>query len=49
MVTANQELALAEQALKNGAFAYVPKPLDFRYLDHMVAASFDRRSSPRRA
>jgi len=49
MVTANQELALAEQALKNGAFAYVPKPFDFRYLDHMVAASFDRRSAPRRA
>ena len=29
-------------ALKTGAFGYVPKPFDFRYLDHMVAAIFDR-------
>jgi len=45
MVTANEQIALAADALKTGAFGYVPKPFDFRYLDHMVAAIFDR---PRR-
>ena len=42
MVTANEQIALAADALKTGAFGYVPKPFDFRYLDHMVAAIFDR-------
>lgn len=41
MVTANEQIALAAEALKSGAFGYVPKPFDFRYLDHMVAAIFD--------
>jgi DNA-binding NtrC family response regulator len=49
MVTANEQIALAAEALKSGAFGYVPKPFDFRYLDHMVAAIFDTpRGSPRR-
>jgi len=42
MVTANDQIALAGEALKYGAFGYVPKPFDFRYLDHMVASIFDR-------
>ena len=29
-------------ALRSGAFGYVPKPFDFRYLDHMLATIFDR-------
>jgi DNA-binding NtrC family response regulator len=41
MVTANEQISLAAEALKGGAFGYVPKPFDFRYLDHMVAAIFD--------
>ena len=41
MVTANEQISLAAEALKSGAFGYVPKPFDFRYLDHMVAAIFD--------
>jgi DNA-binding NtrC family response regulator len=41
MVTANEQIALAAESLKSGAFGYVPKPFDFRYLDHMVAAIFD--------
>jgi two-component system response regulator MprA len=45
MVTANEQIALAAEALKSGAFGYVPKPFDFRYLDHMVGAIFD---TPRR-
>jgi two-component system C4-dicarboxylate transport response regulator DctD len=42
MVTANEQVALAAEALRSGAFGYVPKPFDFRYLDHMVATIFDR-------
>lgn len=48
MVTANEQIALAAEALKSGAFGYVPKPFDFRYLDHMVAAIFDAPRKPRR-
>jgi DNA-binding NtrC family response regulator len=42
MVTANEQVAMAAESLKSGAFGYVPKPFDFRYLDHMVATLFDR-------
>jgi DNA-binding NtrC family response regulator len=42
MVTANEQVAMAADALRNGAFGYVPKPFDFRYLDHMLATIFDR-------
>src|SRR2546428_9761245 len=31
MVTANNEIAAAEEALKNGAFAYLPKPFQLQY------------------
>ena len=47
MVTANEQVSLAADALKSGAFGYVPKPFDFRYLDHMVATIFDA-AAPRR-
>lgn len=40
MVTANNEIAAAEEALKNGAFAYLPKPFQLLYADHLVAAAF---------
>jgi DNA-binding NtrC family response regulator len=42
MVTANEQVSLAAESLKSGAFGYVPKPFDFRYLDHMVATIFDQ-------
>jgi adenosylcobyric acid synthase len=45
MVTANEQITLAAEALTAGAFAYVPKPFDFRYLDHMVAAIFDQATT----
>ena len=48
MVTANEQVALAAEALKAGAFGYVPKPFDFRYLDHMLATIFDRPRGPQR-
>ena len=47
MVTANEQVSLAAEALRSGAFGYVPKPFDFRYMDHMVATIFDA-PAPRR-
>jgi two-component system response regulator (stage 0 sporulation protein F) len=38
MVTANEDVALARETLKLGAFDYVAKPFDFKYLDQAVAA-----------
>jgi DNA-binding NtrC family response regulator len=37
MVTASEQVTMAAEALRSGAFGYVPKPFDFRYLDHMLA------------
>lgn len=48
MVTANEQVSLAADALRSGAFGYVPKPFDFRYLDHMVATLFDAPAPRRR-
>lgn len=42
MVTANEQVALAAESLRIGAFGYVPKPFDFRYLEHMLATIFDQ-------
>ena len=39
MVTANEDVALARETLKIGAFDYVSKPFDFRYLDRAVSAA----------
>lgn len=39
MITANEDVALARQTLKIGAFDYVAKPFDFDYLDRAVAAA----------
>src|SRR5688572_20233299 len=48
MVTANEQVQLAAEALKSGAFGYVPKPFDFRYLDHMLATIFDNPRNARK-
>jgi DNA-binding NtrC family response regulator len=48
MVTANEQITLAAESLTGGAFAYVPKPFDFRYLDHMLASILDNPSHQRR-
>lgn len=39
MITANEDVALARSMLSIGAFDYVAKPFDFRYLDRVVAAA----------
>jgi len=46
MVTANEQVALAAEALKSGALGYVPKPFDFRFLDHMLTAILNRPKGP---
>ena len=48
MVTANEQVQLAADALKSGAFGYVPKPFDFRYLDHMLATILDKPRNARK-
>src|SRR2546421_6510962 len=47
MVTANEQVQVAAEALKTGAFGYVPKPFDFRYLDHMLATIIDGLRRPK--
>jgi two-component system response regulator (stage 0 sporulation protein F) len=39
MITANEDVALARSMLTIGAFDYVSKPFDFRYLDRVVTAA----------
>jgi DNA-binding NtrC family response regulator len=41
MVTATEDLSAAEQALKDGAFAYLPKPFHLQYAAHIVAAALE--------
>lgn len=45
MITANEDLALARETLKTGAFDYVAKPFDFQYLDRVVAAAMVQAES----
>ena len=42
MVTANTDTALAAEALKLGAFSYIPKPFNLKYLKHLIAAAWSR-------
>ncbi len=37
-ITGDHDVGLAARVLRAGAFAYVPKPFDLRYIDHLVAA-----------
>ncbi len=46
MVTANEDVALARETLKIGAFDYVAKPFDFQYLDRVVAAGLLHGGAP---
>jgi CheY-like chemotaxis protein len=45
MVTANEDVGLARETLKLGAFDYVAKPFDFGYLDRAVAAGLVQASA----
>jgi CheY-like chemotaxis protein len=37
MVTVDTEMATVQECLREGAFAYVPKPFDLKYVEHMAA------------
>ncbi len=41
VLTANEEISVAAEVLKSGAFAYIAKPSSFPYLDHLTAAALD--------
>jgi two-component system response regulator AtoC len=42
VVTANTEIPVAEECLKQGAFSYVPKPFNLTYMDHMAAVAAEQ-------
>jgi DNA-binding NtrC family response regulator len=42
MVTANVDNTLAAEAIKRGAFSYIPKPFNLKYVDHLIAAAWSR-------
>ena len=42
MVTVNTEVAIVQQCLQAGAFAYVPKPFDLKYMDHLAALATEQ-------
>jgi two-component system NtrC family response regulator len=44
MITASRDHGLAAEALKHGAFSYLPKPFDAKYLEHLVAAALSGRT-----
>jgi ActR/RegA family two-component response regulator len=37
MLTGNTDGSVAAETLKLGAVSYAPKPLNLKYLDHLVA------------
>lgn len=39
MVSALSDVAITAEALRDGAFGYVPNPFDLRYLQHVIAMS----------
>jgi len=41
-ITANTDTSLAAEVIKRGAFSYLPKPFDFRYLEHLAASALSR-------
>ncbi|HEV8615463.1 MAG TPA: response regulator [Methylomirabilota bacterium] len=43
MLTAVQDVDRIATALRNGAFSYLPKPCDARYLRHLLAAALSQR------
>lgn len=45
MLTGNANNSVAAQTLKAGASSYAPKPLNLRYLDHLVSSFIGARRS----
>jgi CheY-like chemotaxis protein len=49
MVTVNIDVAIVQECLQAGAFAYVPKPFDLKYVEHMAALATERGPGSRQA
>jgi CheY-like chemotaxis protein len=46
MVTVNTEAAVLQECLREGAFAYVPKPFNLKYVEHMAALATQTPRGP---
>jgi CheY-like chemotaxis protein len=42
MVTVAIDVGVVEECLRAGAFAYVPKPFDLKYVEHIAALATER-------
>ena len=47
MVTGNESSRVAGELIALGAASYIPKPVRFDYLDHIVASVLSRHQGPR--
>jgi CheY-like chemotaxis protein len=47
MLTANTDGSVAAETLRMGAVSYAPKPLNLKYLDHLVAVFATKPRDPR--
>ena len=43
IVSGTIDLAAPSDAMKHGALAFIPKPFNFQYIDHLVALALARR------
>ena len=43
MITGNETLSVAGQVMSRGATAYLPKPVTFAYLDHIVSSVLTKK------
>jgi DNA-binding NarL/FixJ family response regulator len=46
MLTGQTDARVAGETLTLGAVAYAPKPVNFRYLDHLLATALEGRRGP---
>ena len=44
IITASSDTALAADAISNGALSYTPKPLNVRYVEHLISIALDQRA-----
>jgi YesN/AraC family two-component response regulator len=47
MLTGNDDARIAGETLKIGIVAYCPKPVNFQYLEHLIATALDPPAAPK--
>jgi CheY-like chemotaxis protein len=47
MLTGNDDARIAGETLKIGVVAYCPKPVNFQYLEHLIATALDPPTAPK--